>query len=321
MWIRNALTTLAAVAATLFPLSAFAEGRAVEWQIGLQRAATPTMEQINSFHNLLLYIIIAISVFVLVLLLWVMFRYRESANPTPSKTTHNTMVEVVWTVVPIMILVLIAVPSFKLLYFSDRAPKGEEVAITVKAIGSRFQWTYEYQIDKAGNGFKFDSALVCREASECAEAAKVKGADGKERAPLRLLDVDNRLVVPVNAVVRLQTTAADVIHSWAVPAFGVKLDAVPGRLNETWFKALRTGVYYGMCSELCGGSHAYMPIAVEVLSKEDFAAWVEKSRKNDDYEQIEGKPQKASVTPSKTKPTETKQTQTKKIAAASAPAK
>ena len=300
MWIRNALTTIAAFAAALFPLSAFAEGRAVEWQIGLQKAATPSMEQINSFHNLLLYIIIAISVFVLILLLWVMFRYRESANPTPSKTTHNTMVEIVWTVVPIMILVLIAVPSFKLLYFTDKAPKSEEVAITVKAIGSRFQWTYEYQIDKSGNGFRFDSALVCRTAEECTEAAKVKGGDGKERAPLRLLDVDNRLIVPVGSVVRLQTTAADVIHSWAVPAFGVKLDAIPGRLNETWFKALRTGVYYGMCSELCGGSHAYMPIAVEVVSKEDFAAWVAKSRKNEDFEQIEGKPAKASVTPDKT---------------------
>ena len=312
MSIRNAIMTMAALAASLLPLPALAEGRAVEWQIGLQKAATPGMVEINSFHNLLLWIIIAISVFVLALLVWVMIRYREKANPTPSKTTHNTLVEVVWTVVPIMILVLIAVPSFKLLYFTDRAPKGEEVAITVKAIGSRFQWAYEYQIDKQGNGFRFDSLPICREADECKEADKVKGADGKERAPLRLLEVDNRLVVPVGAVVRLQTTAADVIHSWAVPAFGVKLDAVPGRLNETWFKVLRPGIYYGMCSELCGGNHNYMPIAVEAVSKEKFAEWVAKARKNEDFEQIEGKPAKASVTPDAKTPA-----QGKKLAASS----
>jgi cytochrome c oxidase subunit 2 len=267
---------------------ALAQGRSTPWQTGLQQAATPTMERINSFHNLLLVIIIAITIFVTALLVFVIVRFRASANPTPSKTTHNTLVEIAWTVVPIMILVLISVFSFPLIYFADRVPeaaareKGAPV-ITVKATGQQFQWKYEYfKVDAAGTGFTFDSTLMCRTKEECEDAKKSNGG----KLPLRLLDVDNRMVVPVGAYIRLQITATDVIHAFAVPAFGIKLDAVPGRLNETWFRATREGVYYGMCSELCGAGHGYMPIAVEVVSKAKYAAWIAEALKDDGYEKV-----------------------------------
>lgn len=246
------------------------------------------MENINSFHNLLLVIIIAITIFVTGLMLYVMVRYRASRNPTPSKTTHNTFVEVAWTIVPIMILVLISVFSFPLLYFIDRVPEAEArekgaPVITVKATASQFQWNYQYfKVDAAGTGFKYDSQLLCRTKAECEDAKDSNGG----KVPLRLLDVDKRMVVPVGAYVRMQVTALDVIHSFAVPSFGVKIDAVPGRLNETWFRAKREGVYYGQCSELCGAGHGYMPIAIEVMSKDKYDAWVAKALANDDYEKI-----------------------------------
>jgi cytochrome c oxidase subunit 2 len=234
-------------------------GQPTNWELGLQQAATPVMEQITQFHNLLLVIITSIVILVLGLLVTVMVRFNARSNPTPSRTTHNTMIEVVWTVVPVLILVVIAVPSFRLLAFQQTIPP---VDLTVKATGKQWYWTYSYPDN--GN-FEFDSLML-------------QDNDLKPGQP-RLLAVDNELVVPVNKVVRVQTIGADVIHSFAVPSFGIKIDAVPGRLNETWFKAEHEGVYYGQCSQLCGKDHAFMPIAVRVLSEADFAAWLEQAKK------------------------------------------
>ncbi|CAN0342259.1 unnamed protein product [Discosporangium mesarthrocarpum] len=237
------------------------------WQTGFQDAATPLMEQITDFHFLLLVIITLITLFVLALLVWVVVKYNEKANPNPSRTTHNAKIEVLWTVIPVLILVVIAVPSFKLLYKSDVIPK---VDMTIKATGHQWYWEYEY----SDHGkFTFDANMVAEE-------------DLKAGQP-RLLETDYRIMVPVDTVVRVQVTAGDVLHSWAMPAFGVKIDAVPGRLNETWFGPVKQeGVYYGQCSELCGIRHGFMPIAVEVVSKEKFDAWIEKAKKefaaNDD---------------------------------------
>ena len=230
------------------------------WQIDFQDAATPLMEQIISFHNLLLIIITVISVVVLALLAWVAIKFNEKANPTPSRTTHNTTIEVLWTVIPVVILVVIAIPSFKLLYYSDVIPKAD---MTIKATGNQWYWNYEYPDH---GKFSYDSSMI-------------ETADLKPGQP-RLLAVDNRIVVPVDTVVRVQVAATDVLHAWSMPAFGVKVDAVPGRLNETWFGPVKKeGIYYGQCSELCGSRHGFMPIAVEVVSKAKFDAWVVKAKK------------------------------------------
>jgi cytochrome c oxidase subunit II len=234
-------------------------GQPSEWQVGLQQSATPVMDNIVWFHDFLLYIITAITAFVLALLVIVITRFNARANPAPSRTTHNTLIEVMWTIVPIIILLIIAVPSFKLLFFQLNIPAAD---MTVKATGKQWYWSYSYP----DNGpFEFDS-LMLRE------------SDRKEGQP-RLLAVDNEMVVPVNKTVRVITTGADVIHAFAVPSFGIKIDAIPGRINETWFKATREGVYYGQCSELCGKDHAYMPIAVRVVSEQAFASWVEEAKK------------------------------------------
>jgi cytochrome c oxidase subunit 2 len=233
----------------------------VDWQLGLQRAATPVKQQMESFHDLLMVIITAITIFVLGLLVYVAIRFRASANPVPSKTTHNTTIEVLWTVVPVIILVVIAVPSFRLLYFMEKAENPE---MTIKATGYQWYWGYEYP-DHGGLTF---TANMLRD-NEIKPGMK------------RVLETDNRVVVPVNTTVRVYTTAADVLHAWAVPSFGVKKDAVPGRLNETWFRAEREGVYYGQCSEICGTNHGFMPIAVEVVSKAAFDAWVKKAQGGD----------------------------------------
>lgn len=271
-----------------WPVAALAD-QPRPWELGYQRAASPVMDQVESFHGLLLVIITAISVFVLALLLYVMVRFRAGRNPTPSRTSHNTMIEVLWTVVPIMILVVIAIPSFKLLYYADRT---SDAGLTIKAVGHQWYWSYEYP--DSGN-FTFDARVLCRTAEECTQAAKAGGP-----APLRLLDTDQRVVVPVNTNVRLLTTAVDVIHSWAMPAFGVKLDGVPGRLNETWFRVEREGVYYGQCSELCGVDHAFMPITVEAVSKEKFDAWLKTAQeKFDKVETPAGPPVKGAETPEK----------------------
>ena len=233
-------------------------GQPHPWQLGLQQAATPVMEDIIWFHDFLLWIITAIVLFVLALLVIVMVKFNAKSNPVPSRTTHNTMIEVVWTVVPVLILVAIAVPSFRLLFYELKVPKAD---ITVKATGKQWFWTYSYPDAK----IEFDSLMT-------------QAKDLKPGQP-RLLTVDNALVVPVNKVVHVLTTGADVIHSFAVPSFGIKIDAIPGRINETWFKAEREGTYYGQCSQLCGRDHAFMPIEVKVLSEKAYTAWLAAAKK------------------------------------------
>src|SRR5438552_219972 len=241
--------------------TAFAElGQPAPWEYTLQQSATEVMDDIRSFHNFLLVLITVITLFVLALLVAVMIKFNARANPVPSRTTHNTLIEVAWTLIPVLILVAIAVPSFRLLFLELDIPKAD---LTIKATGKQWYWSYAYP----DNGkFEFDSLLACDETRlKCQQP--------------RLLSVDNEVVVPVNKVIRIQTIGADVIHSFAVPAFGIKIDAIPGRLNETWFKATKTGVYYGQCSELCGKDHAYMPIAVKVVEDQEFASWVESAKK------------------------------------------
>ena len=228
------------------------------WQIGLQEAATSVMEEITRFHNFLLWVNAAIALFVLALLIIVMVKFNARSNPVPSRTTHNTTIEVMWTVVPVLILVAIAVPSFRLLFYQLNVPKAD---LTVKVTGKQWFWSYSYPDSK----FEFDSLMV-------------QSKDLKPDQP-RLLAVDNEMVVPVNKVVRVQVIGADVIHSFSVPSFGIKIDAVPGRLNETWFKAEREGMYYGQCSQLCGRDHAFMPIAVRVVSEKEYAAWLDLAKK------------------------------------------
>ncbi len=229
------------------------------WQLGMQDAASPVMERIISFHDLLMWIITLITVFVMALLAYVCVRFKASNNPVPSKRTHNAMIEIAWTAIPVLILVVIAIPSFKLLYYADAV---EETEMTIKAIGRQWYWSYEYP--DQGN-FTFDAFMVADEDIDVEAGQK------------RLLETDNRVVVPINTNIQLLTTASDVIHSWAIPAFGVKLDAVPGHVNEVWFRVDEPGTYYGQCSELCGAYHGFMPIAVEAVSKEEFEAWSKKA--------------------------------------------
>lgn len=257
----DAAAPAAAVAAPAAP--AF-EHRAPEADIGqpipggwkIQPQVTKIGEDAQWFHDVLLTpLIFAISIFVLLLLVWVVIRYRAKANPVPSKTAHNTLIEIIWTLLPVLILLVIAVPSIRLLAHQYAQPKPD---LTIKVIGNQWYWTYQYP----DNG---DFELVSN---------MLPDAEAKKRGEPRMLAVDERVVVPVNAVVKVIVTSNDVIHSWAVPAFWTKMDAVPGRLNETWFKAEREGLYYGQCSELCGARHGFMPIAVEVVSKGKFAEWV-----------------------------------------------
>lgn len=238
--------------------NAFAAG-AEPWQLGLQEAVSPTMERIVSFHDLLMWIITLITIFVLALLAYVCVRFKASNNAVPSKRTHNAMIEVAWTAIPVLILVVIAIPSFKLLYYADSV---EETEMTIKAIGRQWYWSYEYQDEEDEQvSFTFDAFMIADEDID------------EEAGQVRLLETDNRVVVPVETNIRLLTTASDVIHSWAIPAFGVKLDAVPGHVNEVWFRVDEPGTYYGQCSELCGAYHGFMPITVEAVSKEDYDAW------------------------------------------------
>ncbi len=258
---RRLLGMAVAGVALLASGTAFAElGQPAPWEYKLQPSGSPVMDNIEWFHDWLLVIITVITLFVLTLLVIVMVRFNARANPVPSRTTHNSLLEVAWTLVPVLILVSIAVPSFRLLFQELDVPKAD---ITVKATGKQWYWSYAYP----DNGkFEFDSLLACDEARE------------KCKEP-RLLSVDNEMVVPVNKVVRVEVTGADVIHSFAVPSFGIKIDAIPGRLNETWFKATQVGKYRGQCSQLCGRDHAFMPIVVNVVSDQDFAAWVEGAKK------------------------------------------
>jgi len=262
-----AATGLAALAAMTSATAAMAAdggvfGHAVPGQIKLIEGQTPIAHEIDFFHNsILMPIITVISLFVLALLIYVMVRFNEKANPVPSRTTHHALLEVAWTIVPVLILVVIAVPGFRLLTHQLVLPAGD---MTVKVTGKQWYWSYDYPKDQGG-GFGFDSLMK----------------DEKDLKPgdLRLLAVDNEAVVPVNKVVRVQVTAADVIHSFVIQSFGIRIDAVPGRLNETWFKAEKEGVYYGQCSKICGKDHAFMPIVFRVVSEQKYAEWLAAAKK------------------------------------------
>jgi cytochrome c oxidase subunit 2 len=240
-----------------FPFSAFAnEGISQNWQLSFQEPATDLMSDIISFHSyILMPIITGISLLVLGLLLYIMFKFNSKRNVVASTTTHNTVIEILWTVIPVILLIIIAIPSFRLLYVSETIPKSD---LTIKAIGNQWYWTYEYPDYE---DIVFDANMLLEN----------ELSDPK----LRLLETDTQIVVPVNKVVKLQITSADVLHAWTIPAFGVKMDAVPGRLNETWFKANKEGIYYGQCSELCGPKHAFMPINVKVVSESEFNDWLD----------------------------------------------
>lgn len=243
-------------------------GHSAPGQMVMQEAATPIAEEIHSFYDFVNIVIIAIALFVAFLMAWVIFRFRESANPNPSVTTHNTLLEVAWTVIPILILVAIAIPSFKLLHNQYTFPKAD---LTIKATGNAWFWSHSYP----DQGIEeFVSTML-----DDATTAQLR-SEGKD-AP-RLLAVDNEVVVPVNKVVHVLITSNDVIHNWTVPAFGSKVDAVPGRVTATWFKATKEGVYFGQCSELCGLNHAFMPIAVRVVNDDKFAKWVEAKKSGND---------------------------------------
>ena len=242
----------------LFALAAlpWASARADEpapWQIWLPPAATPLMERVADFNNLVMVIILGISLFVLALMLFVMVRFRASRQRTPSSVSHNVALEVAWTLVPTLILVLIAVPSFRLLAYQERLP---DFDLTIKATGNQWYWSYEYP----DSGISFDALMLTDSELQPGQP--------------RLLATDMPLTVPVNQTVRMLVTGADVLHSWTVPAFGIKVDAVPGRVNQTWFRATRPGVYYGQCSELCGTRHSFMPIEVHVVSAAAWRRWL-----------------------------------------------
>ena len=246
--------------------SAFADGGPKEWQMNFRPAATPTMEKVVAFHNFVNPIIIAIALFVIALMTYIAIRFSAKNNPKPTKTTHNTTLEIIWTVIPVLILVVISVPAFKLLYFSHYNPNTE---MTIKAIGNQWYWSYEYP----DHGIAFDSNMLCGTKEECDELDKETG-----KKHVRLLDVDEPVVVPVNKKIKIISTASAVIHSFAVPAFGIKIDGVPGRAQDTWFEVINEGSYYGQCSELCGIKHAFMPIEVKVVSEEDYQIWLSEAK-------------------------------------------
>ena len=257
--------TVLLAAAWLQTGPSFAQSGPQPWQMNFRPSATPVMDDIVEFHNLLLVIEVIIVLFVLGLMVYICVKFNAKANPVPSKTTHNSLLEVVWTVIPIIVLIVIAVPSMKLLVFMDKAPK-EKVEMTLKVIGHQWYWSYEYP--DAGN-LAFDSNIIPDE--------EIDASKGQ----IRLLEVDNRIAIPVDTTIRVLMTSDDVLHNWAVPAFGIRMDTVPGRINESWIRvpAARAGVYRGQCSELCGVNHGYMPIVIEAKSKQDFAKWLNKAKK------------------------------------------
>jgi len=228
------------------------------WQMYLQPPATPIEERIHSLHDLLMWIIVLIVLFVMALLAYVCVKFSAKRNPIPSKTSHNTVIEIAWTVVPVLILLVIAIPSFKLMYFSERVPDSQ---LTLKVTGLQWYWHYQYP----DNGdFQFDSY----------------GIDEKNLAPgqKRLLDVDNQVVLPVNTNIRVQIAGQDVMHSWFIPSFGVQKYAVVGRLNETWLNIEKPGIYYGECNQICGVNHSFMPIVIKAVTKPEFDAWVAEAK-------------------------------------------
>ncbi|MER2194332.1 cytochrome c oxidase subunit II [Methylobacterium brachiatum] len=251
--------SLAALGALLTPTSgalAAGFGQPVPWEMSRQIPVTENARDILSFEIGLHWLSLAISVFVLALILWCVFRFNEKTNPTPSRTTHNTAIEIAWTIVPVLILVAVAIPSFRLLRTQLADPKADMI---VKVIGHAWYWSYEYPQTEAGGGFTFDANI------------------DEDKQP-RLLQTDNEMVVPLGKIVKIQVTAADVLHSWAMPAFGFKIDAVPGRLNQMWFRADKEGTFHGQCSELCGQRHAYMPIVVRVVSEQAYADWLKEAK-------------------------------------------
>jgi cytochrome c oxidase subunit 2 len=234
-------------------------GQPVQWQMDFQTASSPVMEGIVQVHNLLLWVIAGVSLLVLAALLYIVYRFRASKNPIPSNCTHNTTLEVIWTLVPVILLIIIGIPSIRLLHKMDKPVNAD---MTVKVMGHQWYWSYEYP-DPADSEKKigFDSYMI----------------EDKDLKPgqLRLFEVDNPMVVPVDTIIKVLVTAADVLHSFAVPALGIKKDAVPGRINETWFQITKPGTYYGQCSELCGAKHGFMPIAVKAVSKAEYATWLQ----------------------------------------------
>ncbi|MGO8920794.1 MAG: cytochrome c oxidase subunit II [Stellaceae bacterium] len=253
-WARRLGAAPMALAALLLLAPAALAEQAVDWQLGMQQSASPVRDAIDSLHNELLVITTLITVFVLALLLYVIVRFNAKRNPTPSQTTHNTVLELLWTTVPILILVVIAIPSFKLLYFNDRTQHAD---LTLKVTGHQWYWSYEYPDNK---DVSFDSTIL----------------DDKDLKPGQphLLEVDNPVVVPVGAKVRILVTGTDVIHSWFVPAVGVQEYAVIGRTNESWMELERPGTYYGQCNQICGLNHPFMPIEIKAVAKADFDKWV-----------------------------------------------
>lgn len=235
-------------------------GAPEQWQISFQPAATEVMKDIENLHNFVMAILFGVVILVLLLLVYVCLRFNAKANPVPNKFSHNVLIEVIWTIIPAIILVIIAVPSFRTLYYAEKVPEAD---LTVKVVGYQWYWHYSYPDN---NNIEFDSYML--------------SGDQLKQGDLRLLEVDNRLVVPAGKIVKFLITAGDVIHSFAVPSFGIKKDAVPGKINETWIKVDKPGVYYGQCSELCGVNHGFMPIAIEVVSEEEFEAWLS-SKKQD----------------------------------------
>ena len=257
MMVFAAFATLSLVA-TSASASDLHQGLAKPWQLGFQDAATPVMEQIAGLHDYLLWISVIVSLVVLLLMIYVGIRFSRKNNPIPSKTSHNTLVEIVWTIIPILILVSIAIPSWRTHYYMDKAAEPD---MTLKIVGYQWYWGYEY-VDYDGLEFK----------------AYIKKDDELGADDVRLLSTDKPVVVPVNKTVRVLGTSEDVIHSWAMPAFGVKQDTVPGRLNETWFRAEKTGIYYGQCSELCGVNHGFMPIEIRVVEQDVFDRWIARAK-------------------------------------------
>lgn len=259
----KAIPSLLAVLLSILPSVAVAQAPEL-WGLGLQEASSPLAERIHEFHDMLLWIIISIALFVLALLVWVIIRYNHKANPEPKQFSHNVLIEVIWTLVPIVILIIIAIPSFRVLYYNDRTENPE---MTLKIIGYQWYWGYEYP--DHGN-IAFDSYMVADE-------------DIKDDQ-LRLLSTDTQVVLPVDTNIQLLISAGDVLHSWTIPAFGVKMDAIPGRWNEAWVRINKPGIYYGQCSELCGKDHAYMPIEIKAVSKEEFKTWaIENGASEEDF--------------------------------------
>ncbi|MBT3401590.1 MAG: cytochrome c oxidase subunit II [Rhodospirillaceae bacterium] len=254
---RFGLKLIPAVLA-IFGVSAAWAAQPAPWEMGFQKAATPSMADIVAFNDWLFIVITVIALFVLALMLYVFMRFNARANPTPSKVTHNTLIEVVWTAVPVIILVLIAIPSLKQLYFLNNVANPE---MTLKAVGHQWYWTHVYP---DYDDYELDSIML--------------EDDELEPGQPRLLATDTAVVLPAETNIRLLTTADDVIHSWAIPSFGVKLDAVPGRINETWFRIDEPGLYYGQCSELCGVRHGFMPIMIKAVSKSEFDAWIKEQQ-------------------------------------------